>query len=105
MTKISDTLERVVDTLIITGRRNVGFGSRRTDVPRRDIVRIVPTAEFERLMAECAPSGHHKIGLNSGAPVDGLSEYRGDSGIRYLVDATRPGFAFRYADAGSIPEV
>lgn len=101
--KISDTIERVGDKLIITGRRNVGFGSRRTDVPRRDVVRIVPTDEFERLLAECVPTGHRTIGLNAGAPVDGLEEYRGDSGIRYLVDATGAGFRFVYADAASMP--
>lgn len=102
--KISDTIERIGDELIITGRRNIGFGSRRTDVPRRDVARILPTDEFERMLIECMPTGHHVTGLNAGAPVDGLSEYRGDSGIRYLVDATGPGFAFRYADAASIPD-
>jgi len=72
--KISDTIERIGDELIITGRRNIGFGSRRTDVPRRDVARILPTDEFERMLIECMPTGHHVTGLNAGAPVDGLSE-------------------------------
>lgn len=102
--KISEFVELSDDrrTLIVTGRRSTGFGLGRTDVPMRDVVRILPAAEFERLLAECAPTGHRDIGLNAGAPVDGLEEYRGQSGIRYLVDATGPGRKFVYADAASV---
>lgn len=100
--RISDTIERIGDTLIVTGRRNVGFGSHRTDVPRRDVVRIVPTDEFEKLLTECAPTGHHDIGLNAGAPLDGLEEHRGGSGIRYLVCRIGPDLLFMYADIASV---
>lgn len=104
--KVSEFVELSEDrrTLIVTGSRSTGFGSRRADVPRRDVVRIVPAEEFEWLRTACAPTGYHQIGFNAGAPVDGLEEYRGASGIRYLVDATGPDRQFVYADAATIPQ-
>ena len=91
----------------MTGRTTQGFGLSAETVSYYCTVHVLSVEEFDNLITQNEPTGHHTIGFNQGAPRDGLVEgvYRGTQhhnlvGGRIAYNATGAG---RYPVAVCFP--
>jgi len=82
----------MTETRWIKWETSEGIGLSARSVTRNYEVPVLTAEEFDARAARSRPTRHHSIGLNAGAPADGLEvwSYTGDDprfvGERYLVD-------------------